>query len=107
MGLLWLNSSSKPNRSTGSTISGCQLNEDSCLRGSVAFHQLDELEDVGGSANGMSLMAGIPEIVDSEGVTISEIGETLPAAAKTFPEIADTTDGSDADVLKKESMKAA
>ena len=73
----------------------------------MAFHQLDGSEGVGGSANGMPLMAGIPEIVDSEGATVPEIGETLPAAAETFPEIADTADGSDADVLEKEGTKAA
>jgi len=85
-------------------ISRCQLNDDSCLRGSVVLHQS---KDIGGSAKGMLLMVGIPEIVDSKGVTIPEIGETLSAAMKTFPEIADTADGSDIDVLEKESMKAA
>ena len=58
-------------------MSGCQLNDDSCLRGSVALHQSDGSEGVGRSANGMPLMAGIPEIVNSEGVTVSEIGETF------------------------------
>ena len=68
---------------------------------------MDGLEGIGGSANGMPLMIGIPEIVNSEGATIPEIGETLPAAAEMFPEIADTTDGSNADVFKKEGIKAA
>ena len=49
---------------------------------------------------GILLMMEILEIVDSEGATVLEIGETLSA-------VADTTDGSDVGVLEKEDTKAA
>ena len=92
-------------------MSKCQLNNDSCLRGSVAFHQLDGSEVVGELTNGMLLMEGIFEVVDSKGATVSEIDETLPIATEMFPEIADIgiANNSDVDVavLETEGMKVA